>query len=355
MVGFPQISLGGRRARLVAVLVVACTNLPQVAFAQDPPIKVEADLTTGYATEDRVAAAALQLRGFGELTSGIRFNLEGTWGRRSDNDTDAFGAADAYAGRGRLSEAYLERTFQRRSRLVGFRLGQYRSPFGISSRSDHAYSGFLRAPLIRYDGYWAVTNGFRERGANVIIGTPRLSVEASLGMPGDVGIVKRRSGLESVVRAQGYYRSLIVGVSHINSQPYVPSSFAPGRLEFMGVDARWMLGGVQLRGEWIKGQPWKGANTKGGYVDAIVHRPFMGPVTAVFRSEWLNYLPDAPFAWHGKNDYTQWHGRRQTAGGRVRLPGGFTVQVDVIRQSDEVANPARNGLDMALTYSIRRN
>jgi hypothetical protein len=338
----------------VAALVVVCANVMSVAPAQGQTLTTELDLTAGYSSEDSVRAVATQLRAFGEVKSGIRFNIEGTWARRSDDETDAFGAAYPYSGRVQVSEAYAERTFQRGSGLAGIRLGRYRTPFGIYNRSDYAYSGFLRAPLIRYDGYWALTNSFLEQGADVIVGTTRLSVEASIGVPGDIGISKRRSGLDSVVRAQGYYRALIVGVSYVNSQPYAPVSYAGGRLEFTGVDARWTLDGVQLRGEWITGQPWDGPKTTGGYLDAIVHRRFMGPVTAVFRSEQLNYRSNKPFSWHGQAGYTDWQGRRQTAGGRIRMPGRLTAQVNFIRQSDVLAEYTRAGVDVGLTYSIQR-
>lgn len=344
-----------RFAAAAAVAVrLAAFDLAGTAAAQAGAVIVEADLTAGHATEDSVSGAALQFRAFGEAPAETRFTVEGTWGQRSDDTTDAFGSADSYSGRIRLSEAYAERVFHRGSRLVALRLGRYRSPFGISNRSDHAYSGFLRAPLVRYDGYWAVTNGFREQGADIAVGIPHLSLEASVGVPGDVGIVSRRSGLEAVARVQGDVKSLIVGLSHINSKPYVPEEVAPGRLDFTGVDARWMAGGIQLRGEWMVGRPWRGPKTRGGYVDATVHRPFMGPVTAVVRSEWLTYNSDVPFAWHGEGAYVDWHGQRQTLGGRVRLPAGFTAQMDVIRNSRAVANPARTSLDVAVTYSIRR-
>jgi hypothetical protein len=52
---------------------------------------------------------------------------------------------------------------------------------------------------------------------------------------------------------------------------------------------------------------------------------------------------------------TVWQGRRQTAGGRVRLPGGLTAQVNVMRQSDLLARFGRTAIDMALTYSVRLN
>ena len=76
----------------------------------------------------------------------------------------------------------------------------------------------------------------------------------------------------------------------ITTQPYQPETFAKGRTVFTGVDARWMAGGVQLRGEWLFGRPWDGTTTRGGYFDVSVHRPVMGPVTAVFRTERLDQM-----------------------------------------------------------------
>ena len=104
-----------------------------------------------------------------------------------------------------MIEAYGERTFQPRQGLIGIRVGRYRTPFGISSASDHAYIGFLRAPLIRYDDYFALSNSFLEHGADVIVGTPRLSLEASIGVPADVGTVQRRSGVDTVMRGQSVF------------------------------------------------------------------------------------------------------------------------------------------------------
>lgn len=336
------------------IVLVAIGSVAFTAPAQaQTSLTTELDLTGGYSTEDRVNAAAAQLRVFGEAMAGIRFNAEATWARRSGDETDAFGAAYPYGGLVQMSEAYAERTFQKGPGLVGVRVGQYRSPFGIYSRNDHAYSGFLRAPLIRYEGYWGLTNNFLERGADVVIGTPRLSLEVSLGAPKDLGIFQRRPGLTSVVRVQGYYRNFIVGASHINSTPYGAATYAHGQMDFSGIDARWMRDGVQVRGEWLHGQPWDGPTTNGWYVDAIVHRVFMGPVTAVFRTEQLNYGSPKPFTYYGETGYTAWQGRRQTAGGRVRLPGGFTAQVDVLRHSHELAHYGPTSVDMALTYSLR--
>ena len=100
-----------------------------------------------------------------------------------------------------MIEAYGERTFARGGVWSGCApAGPH--PFGISNRSNHAYSGFLRAPMIRYDDYYALSNNFLEQGADLIVGTPQAFIEASIGAPADVGVVHRRSGVDTVIRGQ---------------------------------------------------------------------------------------------------------------------------------------------------------
>jgi hypothetical protein len=241
-------------------------------------------------------------------------------------------------------EAYGEYLFHAGPLVGGVRAGRYRTPFGIDNGSDYSCNGFFRAPLIRYGGYFALSNNYLEHGTAVFIGTPHLLVESSVGVPGDVGDVKRRSGLDVVARLQAYAGPLIVGVSHIRTPPYLPASFALGDAELTGVDARWMVGGVQLRGEWLFGTPFDGTTTDGGYVDVSVHRPIMGPVTAVFRTERISYNADPQFALHA---------RRETAGARVRIARGFSAQVDLLHQTSQVAYGAPLAVDVGLTYSVR--
>ena len=326
--------------RAILVLLLAALH-PGAASGQS--LTAEADVTAGYST-DEVSALATQVRGFGDLKAGIRFYLEGAWARRSDKETDAFAAAYPYGGHLEVIETYGERLFTPGKALVGVRAGRYRTPFGIGGRSDHAYSGFLRAPLIRYDDYYALSNTFLEHGADVIAGVPRLYVEASLGVPADVGDVRRRNGFDSVVRLQGYHGPWIVGVSHIRTQPTQPASFARGRSEFTGVDVRWMHDGVLVRGEWINGRPFDGTTTDGWYADLMLHRAAMGPVTAVLRVEQLNYNTDPRYALHE---------RRLTVGAKVRLPRGLTAQVNLLRQSGSLPNYRPAPVDLALTYSFR--
>lgn len=317
-------------------------------------VSMEFDTTAGFSTEGETAAAAAQLRVFGDLSKNYRVNVEATWADRTANVSDAFGAAYPYGGRLALSEAYVERLFRPRGLLVGVRGGQFRTPFGIYSRSDYAYQGFLRAPLIRYDEYWSVSNNFLERGVNVVAGGSRFQVEGSIGTPGDIGTAQRRGGVSGTVRAQAYYRNLIVGVSRISSEPYAPARFARGRLSFTGIDGRFSHGGVIVRGEWMAGRPWSAPETDGWYIDGIVHRRFMGPVTAVARVERLHYASTRPFTYHDRT-FTNWTANRQTVGARVRLPAGFTAQVGMLRQSELLAHTSRTSLDLAVTYSLRRD
>jgi hypothetical protein len=303
----------------------------------------ELDVTIGHSTE-HVQAASSQLRIFGDVGAGWHYFAEGSWARQFGPLSDAFGAAYPYDRRLRPSEMYVEKTWQAGALIAGVRAGRYRTPFGISGRGDHGYNGFLRAPLIRYGGYWALSNNALEGGGSVIAGTPRLFAEVSLGVPQDQDPARRRDGLGGVARLQGTVGPLIVGVSHIRTRPSKVRAFAQGPTRFTGVDARWMYKGIQLRGEWLTGQPFNSTRTFGGYIDAIVHRPEMGPLTAVLRAERLDY--DAGRA----SSYP----RRYTAGARIRLSSVLVGQVNFVRQPADARLPAIGAFDFALTFTTRR-
>jgi hypothetical protein len=326
----------------ITAILAAVTLHSNPAAAQT--VSAEAAQTVGQ-TSDGLAAAATQVRLFGDAPFGTRFTVEAAWAARfgEAEETDAFSGAYPYGNRVQMIEAYGERTFRPHAALLAVHAGRFRTPFGISAGSDHAYSGFLRAPLIRYDDYFALSNNFLETGVGVVAGVPSLYVETSLGRPDDVGEAERRPGLDRVVRVQGSYRSLIVGLSHISTNPYQPISFARGRAAFTGVDARWMRKGVELRGEWIAGQPFDGTRTTGGYVDLLIHRPGLGPVTAVVRAERLGYETAPPYAIYAQ---------RYTAGARVRILNTVAAQVNVMRQHG-LPESRPTSLDVALTYVFR--
>jgi hypothetical protein len=326
-------------------ITLAVAGVMHATAAQSQSMAVELAQNAGYSTEN-VAALATQLRAFGEIPSGVRFTVEGAWAARSAAGSDVFGAAYPYGNRVQVIEAYGERMFQPGRGLVGLRMGRYRTPFGISSGSDHAYVGFLRAPLIRYDGYFALSNNFLEHGADVIVGAPRLSLEASVGVPADVSRAPRRSGLDTVVRGQGTVGSVIVGVSHILTRPYQPLAFARGHAEFTGIDVRWMREGVQMRGEWIAGRPFDGPTTTGGYADVIIHRPRMGPVTAVARVDRIAYDTIPRFALFAQ---------RYTAGARIRVFDQLAAQIEVLHQTSQLPQRRPTAMDVGLTYSVRRH
>jgi hypothetical protein len=327
--------------RAAATLFVAVTTL-LAGPAHGQSVSGEIAQTGGYSSNGN-GAAATQVRVFGDGALGVRFNLESAWATRSGIETDAFGAAYPYDGRVQFIEAYGDRLFRPHGALVAIRAGRFRTPFGIYSGSDYSYSGFLRAPLIRYDGYFALSNNFLENGVSVVAGVPNLYVETTIGAPGDVGKAGRPSGVDRVVRLQGSYHSVILGVSHISTRPFQSPLFAHGRATFSGIDGRWMQSGVELRGEWITGQPFDGTHTAGGYLDLRVHRPALGPLTAVVRAERLGYDATPPFALYA---------HRYTAGGRVRLLEHLSAQANVIWQS-ALPRQGRSALDVALTYVLR--
>ena len=322
-------------------------------------ISSEIDLTAGYSGED-VRAAASQVRLFGEAPGRVGFLVEAAWGDRWAGDapvvgggltgvdplgSDVFGAAYPYSGRVILMEAYGERYFSPGGALLGVRAGRFRTPFGIYSRSDYGYTGFVRPPLIRYDGYFAVSNNWLEDGVTVTAGMPQLFVEASVSRPHDTGFSRRRAGTDSSVRVQGYRGAFILGLSHARSNPYLPASFAIGRQAFTGIDVRWAhSSGIQARGEAIKGHSFEGVSTTGWYVDGQLHRRGMGPFTAVVRAESLDYSAPSPRARSAQ---------RFTTGTRVRLPGPVTVQVNYLRQHGDLPHIKAHSLDISATYSIR--
>jgi len=334
----------GARITLAATLLASAPSAAARATAQS--LTVEAGLSAGVSTEN-VRAAAVQGRVFGASASDWRFFAEATFGGVSGQPSDAFNAAYPYDRRLRPMEIYVEKMFRPRNGLLGVRGGRYRTPFGLSSPGDHGYAGFTRSPLIRYGEDFALSNTFMEGGVAVIAGSPRLYVETSLGVPQDEGRLRRRHGLDASIRVQGFYKSLIVGAGRLHTgRDESLGDFASGRAVFNGVDGRWTSGGVQLRGEWIFGRPFDDVSTRGGYVDLIVHRVGMGPLTAVARAERLTYVATS----RARSLYLH----RFTAGGRVRLGSCLSGLVNVVHQPSGLAAGRTNVLDAGLTCTVRR-
>jgi hypothetical protein len=333
---------GNLRLATAASLLVLLAG-PRVAAGQT--ITAEADVSAGYSNQD-VRAAAAQVRAFGEAGVGVQYFIEAALAAQSGPGTDAFSSAYPYESGVRVIEAYAERLVHRGRLVGGARGGRFRTPFGLYNRGEFAYNGFARAPLIRYDGYFALSNNYLEHGAAGFVGTPHLLAEGSVGAPGDVGEARRRPGVDATVRVQAYGGPVILGLSYIHTQPYLPIEFAFGGSAFTGIDARWMAGGVQLRGEWVAGHPFEGVSTNGGYVDVTVHRREMKRVTAVFRAERLAYDTIPQFAMYA---------RRETAGARVLLAPSLTAQVNVMHQTPQVAYGYPWAVDVGFVYSVRRS
>ena len=322
-------------------------------------VAAEFDLTAGFSGED-VRATATQMRLFGRAPGNVDFFGEVVWGDRWAGDapviggglsgvdptgTDVFGAAYPYGGHAVLMEMYAERYFRPRKAFFGVRAGRFRMPFGIYTRSDYGYSGFLRPPLIRYDGYFGISNNWLEEGGLFFAGVPQLFVEASVSRPHDVGFAIRRNGTNGSVRVQGYRGQFVVGASYARSNPYLSPRFAVGRQAFSGIDVRWAHpAGVQARGELLKGHSYEGVSTLGWYVDGILHRPGMGPFTALVRGESLDYDATPGRARAGK---------RVTLATRVRLPGPVTLQLNYLRQQGDLPRIKSQSIDFSATYSIR--
>ncbi len=339
--------------RAGGLALVAVAGVPTQARAQSSTTEV--NVTVGRST-DGTTGTAVQTRWLGASRSDFRVYLEATWGLVTTDTSDAFNSAYPYDRRVRPMELYTEKTQKIGTgpTFIGVRAGRYRTPFGISSGSEYAYSGLLRAPLIRNGWNWALSNTYLDLGADVLVGRPSFSVESSVGVPSDEGYAPRRHGVSGVVRAQAYVRSLIVGASYVNSPVANISDETHGRMIFQGVDARWMRGGVQLRGEWIAGRSDDDSTTKGGYVDVTAHHPLMGRVTFIARLERLDWnYPEVPAAAQ--------HQRRVSAGARVRIFPDIHLEAGVVRSFYRTPGPGdlfafvspSTAFDLAVTFSHR--
>lgn len=329
--------------RLIAAAVVAVCLAPAGALGQSAAMEVVQSV--GASTES-VTSAAVQVRGLADAGRGIRGVVEGSWADRSRDVGDVFGAAYPYGGRVDLIEAYAE-WGRHGNRLRAVRAGRYRTPFGLASASDHAYIGFLRPPLIRYATYWALSSGYLEHGVDVLAGVRNVSLEVSASKPSDVGAAIRRDGSTTLTgRAELIAGPAVVGVSRIDTTPYSPVRFAQGRARFTGIDLRAMAGGVQVRGEWLDGQPFTGRSTSGGYLDVIVHTRRMDRVTALARVERLDYEAPTQFAL-----FTH----RYLASLRVRAWQGAAVSVGLSHQGGQQTQRRRTALDMGLTWVLRQD
>lgn len=328
------------RAAAAALALIVASVFP----AAGQSLNAEVDLTAGFSTEN-VRAAAVQGRIFGATASDWRFFAEATWAATRGQESDAFGAAYPYEGGVRPMELYAEKMFRPRGYLLGVRGGRYRTPFGMSSRGDHGYTGFVRPPLIRYGEQFALSNTWLEGGVDVVAGSPRLYGEVSVGRPQDEGEVLRRPATTVAARVQGYFKSVIVGASRLHTgRDRGLGSFAQGRAVFNGVDARWTAHGIQLRGEWLFGRPFDGVTTTGGYLDLMVHRRSLRFLTPVIRIERLDY----------EAGLRSFHLRRTTAGARLQLPGCLTGQVNVVHQPGGLGAGRSPVLDAGVTCSVRR-
>jgi hypothetical protein len=150
-----------RLIRHTTAVLLALLAAAQIAGAQT--ITSEADLSAGYSNQE-VRTAAAQVRAFGEIASRVQYFVEVALAFESGRETDAFSGAYPYESGARIIEAYGERLVQAGRLVGGVRAGRFRTPFGIYNRGEHAYNGFLRAPLIRYDGCFALSNNYLEHG-----------------------------------------------------------------------------------------------------------------------------------------------------------------------------------------------
>ena len=249
----------GRRSRCTGrdERARACRRRPALssagASAQAQSVTAEADVTVGHSTEN-IDAAAAQLRLFGSVKAdgGSTGRSPGRRCRRARRTRSA--RPIPTTGSSGPSRRTPRRCSTRRE-LVGLRPGDTVRRSASSSQSDQAYSGFLRAPLIRYGDYFALSNTFLESGADFLAGTSSLFVEGSVGVPQDQGSSRRARGVDAVVRVQGYahlpHRSARATSTAGRARPAISSRGACGSAAWT---CAWTRRHRSPAGEWIQGR-----------------------------------------------------------------------------------------------------
>ena len=151
--------------------------------------------------------------------------------------------------------------------------------------------------------------------------SPRRRSRRASARPADVGEAIRRAGLDTVLRAAGRPRPVILGASYIDTMPVHAGALrARAAPASAASTCAWMRAGVQVRGEWLGGRPFDGTRPPAAMSTSscIARRWGRSPLLA--RAERLAYDGAAPHAL-----YTH----RYTAGARVRLWRGLAASAGV--------------------------
>ena len=247
-------------------------------------IAIEGTHSAGASSEE-LTAVGTQVRVFGdagETLRGLRFQIEGSWGWRSDDEGDFFGTAYPYGGAGR-SDGGLRRVRGRATAgwVRAVKGGRYRTPFGIYAAERPRVH---RVPAARRSSATANTTRCRTCISNRVrtssIGKPRLSVEGASGLPAMSARPSGGRARQPWSAPRPCWRVDPGRQLHRHDAVPCPRGSRPAERAL----AAWTCAGCPmvywLRGEWLGGQPFEGTRTTGGYADLLVHRPTMGPVTA---------------------------------------------------------------------------
>ena len=275
--------------RVLALAGVARGRRRRAAGAQT--LAVQAQQAVGTSTES-ITGGAAQVRVLGEprrRAAGGRRRGVGH-ARSHDGVRRVRHGLSRTAASIEIIDAYVEYLRPRGRGLRAVKAGRYRAPFGIWSAGDHALSRLPAAAahplrwLLR-----AVERLSRARRG----GDRRRAASVARGERRPPGRCRRwRCAAPASTRCcapRSAHGPVIVGASYLDTMPDQPPRFAQGRAHFGGADLRVMHAGVLVRGEWIGGRPFDGIATRGGYLDLLVHRPGLGPVTLLGRAERLAY------------------------------------------------------------------
>lgn len=190
--------------------------------------------------------------------------------------SSVFLAAEHEEGDVEVDEAFVDADLG----TLNVRAGKFRKSFGIYSRAETEYMGFLDLPLVKDNAVNGLLLSGSETGMRLERRNPRLDIQLSiLSSDEDAPIFAGRNNL--LARAQTYSGDLILGASR-----YQGGTADTGRFGVWGLDWRHSRPYIIVRGELVTGSAGP-QRMHGGYADAFYHFPSIPKLTALARMESL--------------------------------------------------------------------
>lgn len=227
----------------------------------------------------------------------------------------------------------------------GWRVGRFRSAFGLSDWSENYYAGFVHLPMLRTVALSPSLSLSRlDTGADWQGGTGALQYQLGL-----VDIQSRpyqplpQRPDHFVGRVQTYRGNLILGFN------LLVAGSGGEQTRLAALDGQWSVPHMQIRGEYLIGQAGD-RHPQGGHLDFFYHPPVLTRTTFLARAEALSaeYTAGGAYGPGGAGEAEKQFARRYTVGVKQILSPQFTLELNRSWGNDTELTDQGPGWDMQL-------